>query len=107
MSVSTITKEYFIDIADHVRQNGKIADFYEHMFLDGAYDPKAAKQDGFGFFNRSKAIDLCCKWWDVDYYRMQAVKAFKDYLARQNPSMAAADMEEQAALFKKILSAYL
>lgn len=39
--------------------------------------------------------------------RMQAVKAFKNYLARQNPSMAVADMEEQAALFKKILSAYL
>ena len=77
MCVSSITKEYFIDIADHVRQNCKIADFYEHMFLDGAFDPKAAKQDGFGFLNRSKAIDLCCKWWDVDYYRMQAVKDIK------------------------------
>ena len=77
MSVSSITKEYFIDIADHVRQNGKIAAFYDHMFLEGAYDPKAAKQDGFGFLNRSKAIDLCCKWWDLDYYRMQAVKDIK------------------------------
>ena len=75
--IPAIEKAYFFDLADHVRNNGKIADFYEHMFLEGAYDPKAAKQDGFGFLNRSKAIDLCCKWWDVDYYRMQAVKDIK------------------------------
>ena len=75
--IPAIEKDYFLDLADHVRNNGKIADFYEHMFLDGCYDPKAAKQDGFGFLNRSNSIDLCCKWWDLDYYRMQGVKDIK------------------------------
>lgn len=63
-----IDKDYFRDLKQHVSKNYLISDFYMDMFHE---------LDDYSFYNRSKNIDLCCKWWDVDYYRMQAVKDIK------------------------------
>lgn len=39
--------------------------------------------------------------------RMQAIKAFKDYLTQQSPSLPETEIKEQTELFRKMLSKYL
>lgn len=68
LSENLIDKGYFEDLKQHVSHNYQISEFYENLYHDS---------DDFTFFNKSKAVDCCCKFWDVDYYRMQFVKDIK------------------------------
>lgn len=63
-----IEKEYFKELKRHVSHNYKIAEYYENLFEETG---------DFIYCNKSKAIDLCCAWWDMDYYRLQSVKDIK------------------------------
>lgn len=63
-----IDNDYFSDLKRYVSKNYFISDFYRDLYNETG---------DFSFFNRAGYIDSCCKWWDVDYYRMQAVKDIK------------------------------
>lgn len=63
-----IDKTHFKELQRYIAHNYQIAEYYGNLYEEtGAerYDTKA------------RAIDLCCKWWDTDYYRMQDVKDIK------------------------------
>lgn len=63
-----IESEYFSDLHDKTARNADLAVFYDRLFSD---------TDDFAFYNRSKAIKVCCQWWDTEYYRLQQVKDIK------------------------------
>lgn len=63
-----IEHEYFEKLHSRVSRNSEIAVFYEHLFQD---------TDNFTYHNRAESVDLCLRWWDTDYYRLQAVKDIK------------------------------
>ena len=68
LNENTIDRGYFTDIAKHVALNYQISEFYENYYEDSGYD---------AFLNKSKSVELCGKWWDMDYYKMQNVKDIK------------------------------
>lgn len=68
MDVQAIEKGYFEDLAEKTRKNAQIAGFYDGLFFE---------TEDFAFQGRARSIAVCCKWWDIDYYRMQAVKDIK------------------------------
>lgn len=63
-----IDKSYFEDLRRYISHNYQIAEFYDNLYNETG-------EDSFG--TKAQAIDLCCKWWDTDYYRMQDVKDVK------------------------------
>lgn len=63
-----IDKGYFQDLKDHVSHNYMIAEFYESLY---------GETGDFCYLNKSKAIDTCCAWWDMDCYRLQNIKDIK------------------------------
>ena len=63
-----IDRGYFQDLKCRTSHNYQIADFY----LDKYEQTKEAK-----FLNKSKAIDTCCKWWDVDFFEQLKIKNIK------------------------------
>lgn len=63
-----IEKEYFQKLKSRVTHNYKIADFYLDMFEETGKEI---------FQNKSRAIDVCCKWWDIDFYQLLKVKDIK------------------------------
>lgn len=63
-----IEKEYFQKLKSRVNHNYQIADFYFGMYEETRKD---------NFLNKSRAIDLCCKWWDIDFYQLLKVKDIK------------------------------
>lgn len=63
-----IEREYFQKVKSRVNFNYKIADFYLDMYEELAEDK---------FLNKSKLIDGCCKWWDIDFYQLLKVKDIK------------------------------
>lgn len=63
-----LSSEYFHDLKDHISHNYQIADFYENLYNE---------TDDYVYFNKSKSVDTCCKYWDMDYYRFQSVKDIK------------------------------
>lgn len=69
MSVGNeIDKEYFKELKKRVRHNYQIADFYY-----GRYEREGKDK----FLNKSKAINVCCKFWDIDSYLKLKVKDIK------------------------------
>lgn len=68
ISDKTIDGEYFTDIHDKTARNADLAVFYDNLFAD---------TDDFAFNHRARAIRVCCKWWDMDYYRLQQIKDIK------------------------------
>ncbi|MDE7453553.1 MAG: protein rep [Clostridia bacterium] len=63
-----IDKEYFEELKTRVRHNYQIADFYLDRY----------ERDGeIKFLNKSKAINVCCKFWDIDSYLKLKVKDIK------------------------------
>lgn len=68
LAENLIDKGYFEDLKTHVAHNYQIAEFYENL-----YDETGEES----FRNKSKSLDLCCQWWDFDYYRFQSVKDLK------------------------------
>lgn len=68
MEIHAIEKEYFEDLSEKTRKNAQIAGFYDGLFFDTG---------DFAFQERARAVAVCCKWWDMDYYRLQAVKDIK------------------------------
>lgn len=63
-----IDRGYFQDLKTKTSHNYQIANFY--------YD----KYEGTGeekFLNKSKIIDGCCKWWDVDFFQQLKIKNIK------------------------------
>lgn len=68
ISERVIDEEYFRDLKQHVSHNYQISEFYENLYRE---------TDDFTFYNKSKSIDCCCKFWDVDYFRLQNVKDVK------------------------------
>ena len=65
LSEKLIDVGYFTDLKSHIIHNYQIAEFYENLYKDSGYD---------FFINKCRSIDLCCKYWDLDYYRFQSVK---------------------------------
>lgn len=63
-----LSYEHFTRIEKKIRFNDTIASFYRQMFEETA---------DFTFQNRSRSVDLCSKYMDVDYYRLQGVKCIK------------------------------
>ena len=68
LSEFVIDKGYFTDIKNHIIHNYKIAEFYENLYSETHYE---------SYLNKSKNVDLCFKYIDVDYYRFQSVKDIK------------------------------
>ena len=68
LSVLSFDKAYFQDLRQRVNHNYMISEFYNNMFVDSG---------DFTFYNKSRFIDTCSKFWDVDYYRLNAVKDIK------------------------------
>lgn len=64
----SIDTEYFENLSQHLIHNYQIADFYKDFYEETGEEL---------FLNRSERIDLCCKYWDLDYYRFQNVKDVK------------------------------
>lgn len=63
-----INKGYFEELREHVAHNYQIADFYQNEYERGGdelYDRK------------SRAVDNCAKWWDLEHYTEQHVKDIK------------------------------
>lgn len=63
-----IEQGYFSDLKQYVIHNYQIAEFYENMFMETGEEV---------FLGKSKSINLCCKYFDLDYFRLQAVKNIK------------------------------
>lgn len=63
-----IDKSHFEELARYISHNYQIAEYYGNLYEETAEER---------FETKSRAIDLCCKWWDTDYYRMQDVKDIK------------------------------
>lgn len=68
LSDRVIGKEYFQKIKSRINHNYQIAEFYENMFEERGEDK---------FLNKSKAIDVCCKFWDVEFYELLKIKDIK------------------------------
>lgn len=68
ISERVIDEEYFKDLKQHTIKNYQIAEFYDNLYNESG---------DYTFYNKSHAIDVCCKWWDVDYFRLQNVKDVK------------------------------
>lgn len=67
-SEKLIDKGYFQDLKTNVSHNYQIAEFYENLYEETGE---------LGYLNKSKTIDLCAAWWDMEYYRLQSVKDIK------------------------------
>lgn len=63
-----IDNGYFVDLKSHVAYNYQISEFYENFYADTGDDV---------YMNKSKNVDLCCRYWDTDYYKFQNVKDIK------------------------------
>ncbi len=63
-----IDRGYSEDLKSRTSHNYQISDFY--------YD-RYEKDKEEKFLNKSKVIDGCCKWWDVDFYQQLKVKNIK------------------------------
>ena len=68
LSENLIDKGYFQNLKKHISHNYQIAEFYDNLYQETG---------DFSYHTKSKAIDLCCEWWDMDLYRMQNVKDIK------------------------------
>lgn len=68
LSENLIDKGYFQNLKKHISHNYQIAEFYDNLYQETG---------DFSYHTKSKAIDLCCEWWDMDFYRMQNVKDIK------------------------------
>ncbi len=68
LSDRVIGKEYFQKIKSRINHNYQIAEFYENMFEERGEDK---------FLNKSKSIDLCCKFWDIDFFELLKIKDIK------------------------------
>ncbi len=60
-----VETKHFQELKEHIQHNYQIADFY-YDFYEETREEK--------FLNKSKSVDLCCKYWDIDFYHMQNVK---------------------------------
>ena len=60
--------DYFNQIDKHIRFNDQLADFYREL-----YDETADESVG----THARRVELCSKYLDFDYYRLQGVKAFR------------------------------
>ena len=63
-----IEKQYFEDLKFRIRHNYQIADFYLDRYDETGED---------NFLNKSKAINVCCKYWDIFHYVLLKVKNIK------------------------------
>ena len=63
-----IKTSYFEDVKKQIRYNYQIAEFYENLAIDKADE---------SYMYKAKAVDVCCKFWDMEYYRLQSVKDIK------------------------------
>lgn len=61
----SIESEYFEELDKKTRFNDCIAAYYNALYEDTNEEL---------YSNRAKSLNLCCKYWDLDYYRLQAVK---------------------------------
>lgn len=70
MSVENIalTYDHFTRIEKKIRFNDTISSFYNQMYEE---------TNDQTFQNRAKSVDLCSKYLDIDYYRLQGVKCIK------------------------------
>ena len=60
-----IDKEYFQDLKNKTNHNWQIADFYKERNEETGEEV---------FFSKSRAVDGCCKYWDVHFYSHLKVK---------------------------------
>lgn len=60
-----IQKAHFEELQRYIAHNYQIAEFYGNLYEETGAD---------SFDTKARAVDLCCKWWDIEYYRMQNVK---------------------------------
>lgn len=63
-----LSYEHFTRIEKKIRFNDTISAFYNQMFDD---------TNDLTFQNRARSVDLCSKYLDIDYYRLQGVKCIK------------------------------
>lgn len=63
-----IPYESFDKIGKRIRHNDIISGFYKRLFDDTG---------DYVFENRARSVDVCGKWIDFDYYRLQGVKDVK------------------------------
>lgn len=63
-----IEKKYFEDLKFRIRYNYQIADFYYDMYEESGKD---------SFLNKSKSVNVCCKYWDMYHYRTLRIKDIK------------------------------
>ncbi|MGN0812785.1 MAG: protein rep [Candidatus Coproplasma sp.] len=63
-----IDKGYFEELREHIAHNYQIADFYQEEYKTGGDEL---------FDRKSRAVDNCAKWWDLDHYTEQQVKDIK------------------------------
>lgn len=63
-----IEKSYFENLKFRIRHNYQIADFYLDMYGRTGKDT---------LLNKSKAINVCCKYWDIFHYVSLKVKNIK------------------------------
>ena len=67
-SERVIDKSYFEDLKFRIRHNYQIADFYLDMYEETGRE---------NFLNKSKVINVCCKYWDLFHYVSLKVKNIK------------------------------
>lgn len=60
-----IKKAHFEELQRYIAHNYQISEFYGNLYEETGED---------SFNTKARAVDLCCKWWDIEYYRMQNVK---------------------------------
>lgn len=61
----SITHEHFADLDKRIRFNDYISAYYTQMYCE---------TDDEIYQHRADSVNLCLKYWDVEYYRMQGVK---------------------------------
>ena len=63
-----IDSGYFDELREHIAHNYMIADFYRDRY-------EAAGEELYD--NKSRAVDNCAKWWDIEHYAGLNVKDIK------------------------------
>lgn len=67
-SECVIDRGYFQELKSRIGHNYQIADFYRDMYEESGEEK---------YLNKSKVIDVCCKFWDLDLYRLLKIKDIK------------------------------
>lgn len=65
LSERSIEPEYFEELGKKTRYNEYMTEYYNELFEETGEEL---------YSHRAKSVELCCKYWDMDYYRLQAVK---------------------------------